>query len=185
MSPTAVDEANVGWGYYNAAQADKQAKNDDAATAKLQKSKEHSTKAVEKDPKLDAAYVNLGSAHNSLGEHDQAVVALDKAVQIHSDWAIALNQLGVAHRGLGNMTMALTQFNRVVTIDGNNVMGLFNLGSAQHATGDKKGAKQTQARLKKLNPALADELGSIIAGKLIDAGKQKIREKIRIPGIPF
>jgi hypothetical protein len=79
----------------------------------------------------------------------------------------------------------LTQFNRVVTLDGNNVIGLFNLGSAQNATGDKKGAKNTQKRLQKLNPALADQLGNAIAGKVIDAGKQKLREKIRIPGLPF
>jgi cytochrome c-type biogenesis protein CcmH/NrfG len=81
--------------------------------------------------------------------------------------------------------MALTQFNRVVALDGNNVTGLFNLGSAQHASGDKKGAKKTQERLRKLNPALANQLGSILAGKAIDAGKREIRKKIPIPRIPF
>ena len=185
LSPTPVDRTNVGWGYYNAAQADKAAKNEVAADAKLEKGKESLQLAVKEDPNFDAAYMNLGATHNQLGEHEEAVAALDKAVTLRSDWVIALNQLGMAYRGTNNLSMALTQFNRVVTIDGNNVMGLFNLGSAQYANGDKKDAKKTQARLKKLNPALADQLGNIIAGALIDEGKRQIRNKIRIPGLPF
>jgi tetratricopeptide (TPR) repeat protein len=185
MSPSATEDSNVGWAYYNAAQEDKAAKNDAAAAEKLGKGKQSLETAVKKDPNLDAAYLNLGSTYNGLGEHDNAVNALNEANRIHGDWAIALNQLGIAYRGLNNLTMALTQFNRVVTIDGNSVVGLFNLGSTQYATGDKKGAKKTQDRLKKIRPDLADQLGMIIAGKLIDAGTNEIRKKIPIPRIPF
>lgn len=185
LSPNAVDDTNVGWGYYNSAQVDKQNKNDAQATAKLEKSREAHQTAVEKDPKLDAAYVNLGSTNNALGDFEAAVAALNIALSLRSDWVIALNQLGVGYRGLNNLPLALTQFNRVVALDGNNVAGLFNLGSAQYASGDKKGAQKTQERLKKLNPALANQLGTILAGKAIEAGKQEIRKKIRVPRIPF
>ena len=184
ISPTAIDDNNAGWGYYNSAQADKAAKNDAAANEKLAKGKTSFESAAQKDPKLDAAYVNLGSTNNALGDFTAAVAALTIAVGLRES-VIAVNQLGVGYRGLGNMNMALSQFNRVVTLDGNNVIGLFNLGSAQYATGDKKGAKNTQTRLKKLDPALADRLGNVIAGKLIDVGTQKLRQKIRIPGLPF
>ncbi|MEO8041809.1 MAG: hypothetical protein ABI646_04270, partial [Acidobacteriota bacterium] len=73
------------------------------------------------------------------------------------------------------------------SLDGNNVAGLFNLGSAQFASGDKKGAKRTQERLKKLNPALAGRLDNILNGKaIIDDTKRKIESKIpRVPKIPF
>jgi len=101
------------------------------------------------------------------------------------DWGIASNQLGLGYRGLNNLSAALQQFNRVVAIDGNNVMGLFNLGSTQYASGDKKGAKKSQDRLKKINPDLANRLGNVIAGKLIDEGTRRIKDKIKIPGIPF
>ncbi len=185
MSTSAVDDTNVGWAYYNAAQADKAAKNDAEAKVKLEKGKTSLQAAVQKDPNLDAAYMNLGSTQNSLGEHEEAVVSLNQAVKLHNDWAVALNQLGLAYRGTNNLAMALMQFDRVVTLDGNNVAGLFNLGSAQYANGDKKGAQRTQTRLKKLRPDLANMLGNVIAGKVIDFGTQKIREKIRIPGIPF
>lgn len=185
MSPTAEDQSNVGWAYYNSAQADKAAKNDAAAKEKLEKGKASLQVAVQKDPNLDAAHMNLGSTYNSLGEHDKAVLSLNEAVRLHNDWVIALNQLGLAYRGTNNLSLALNSFNRVVVLDGNNVSGLFNLGSTQYATGDKKGAQKTQARLKKIRPDLADQLGSIIAGKAIEYGTQKLKEKVRIPGIPF
>ncbi|MBC7899222.1 MAG: tetratricopeptide repeat protein [Saprospiraceae bacterium] len=185
ISPTAVDDTNVGWGYYNSAQADKQAKNDAAAKAKLEKSKMSLQSAVQKDPNLDAAHLNLGSTYNGLGEHDSAVKSLDQANKLHGDWAIAINQLGLAYRGLNNLTAALQQFNRVVSLDGNSVNGLFNLGSTQYASGDKKGAKKTQDKLKKVNPDLANQLGNIIAGKLIEAGTNELKKKVKIPGIPF
>jgi tetratricopeptide (TPR) repeat protein len=180
LSPAAVDDTNVGWGYYNSAQVDKQNKKDAEASAKLQKGRESLQTAVQKDPKLDAAYVNLGSTNNALGDFQAAVTALNVALSLRRDWVIALNQLGVGYRGLNNLTMALTQFNRVVALDGNNVSGLFNLGSAQFASGDKKGAQKTQARLKTLNPALADQLGNVIAGKLVEAGTKEIKKKIPI-----
>ena len=185
MGTSAVDDTNVGWAYYNAAQADKAAQNDAEAKVKLEKGKESLQVAVQKDPNLDAAYMNLGSTQNSLGEHDEAVLSLNQAVRLHNDWAIALNQLGLAYRGTNNLSMALSQFDRVVTLDGNNIAGLFNLGSTQYASGDKRGAKRTQDRLRRLNPDLANRLGNIIAGRLIDEGTRRIMNKIRIPGIPF
>ena len=187
LSPNAVDDTNVGWGYYNSAQVDKQNKKDAEATAKLQKSKESHQAAVQKDPKLDAAYMNLGSTNNALGDFEAAVAALNIALSLRKDWVIAINQLGLGYRGLNNLTAAIQQFNRVVTLDGNNVAGLFNLGSAQFASGDKKGAKKTQERLKKINPAMAGRLDSILSGKaVIDETKRKIESKIpKVPRLPF
>lgn len=187
LSPAAVDNSNLGWAYYNSAQVDKQNKKDAEANAKLQKGKESLQVAVEKDPKLDAAYLNLGSTNNSLGDFQGAVAALNTALSLRSDWVIAINQLGLGYRGLNNLSAAIQQFNRVVTLDSNNVAGLFNLGSAQYASGDKKGAKKTQERLKKLNPALAGQLDGILSGKVIvDETKRKIESKIpKVPKLPF
>ncbi|MFN2412245.1 MAG: tetratricopeptide repeat protein [Pyrinomonadaceae bacterium] len=185
ISPTAIDDTNVGWAYYNAAQADKAAKNDAAAKTNLEKSKASLQSAVQKDPKLDAAYVNLGSTHNSLGEYDAAIVALNTAIGLHNDWVIALNQLGLAYRGQNNLPMALQVLNRAVSLDTNNVVSLFTLGSTQFAAGDKKAARKTQDRLKKINPVLADRLGGIIAGKAINEAERQIRNRIRIPRFPY
>jgi len=185
LSPSAIDNTNLGWGYYNAAQEDKAQKKDAEATAKLEKSKNALETATTQDPKLDAAYMNLGSTNNALGNYDAAVTALNVALTLHKDWVIAVNQLGLGYRGKNDLQMALAQFNRAVNLDGNYVYGLFNLGSTQYATGDKKGAKKTQDRLKRLDPGLADRLGNVIAGRLIDAGTNEIRKKIKIPGFPY
>ncbi len=185
LSPNAVDYTNLGWAYYNQGQIDKQNKREAEAQANFALAKTNHQKAVELDPKLDAAYLNLGSANNGLGDYDGAVAALNTANTLKPDWAIALNQLGLGYRGQNNLSAALQQFNRVVVLDGNNVMGLFNLGSTQYASGDKKGAKKSQDRLKKINPDLANRLGNVIAGKLIDEGTRRIKDKIKIPGLPF
>jgi len=187
LSPSAVDDSNLGWAYYNSAQMDKQNKKDAEAAAKLQKGRESLQVAVQKDPKLDAAYMNLGSTNNALGDFQAAVAALNIALSLRSDWVIAINQLGLGYRGMNNLSAAIQQFNRVVTLDGNNVAGLFNLGSAQFASGDKKGAKKTQDRLKKINPQLAVQLDNILSGKaVVDDAKRKIESKIpKVPRIPF
>ena len=187
ISPTAIDDNNVGWGYYNSAQADKAAKNEPAANEKLKKGKASFETAVQKDPKLDAAYVNLGSTNNALGDFQAAVTALNIALSLRRDWVIAINQLGVGYRGLNNLSSAIDQFKRVTELDANNVIGLYNLGEAYSASGNKKEAKKVQDQLRKLNPAMAGRLGDVISGKtLIDETKRKIQQKIpRIPRFPY
>lgn len=187
ISPTAIDDNNAGWAYYNGAQADKNAKNEAASKEKLQKSKTSFETAVQKDPKLDAAYVNLGSTNNALGDFQAAVAALNIALRLRKDWVIAINQLGVGYRGLNNLSAAVEQFKRVTSLDVNNVLGLYNLGEAYAASGNKKEAKKVQDRLRKLNPELAGRLTNIISGKvIIDETKRKIEQKIpRIPRLPF
>jgi superkiller protein 3 len=185
LDSSAVDNTNLGWAYYNAAKIDKKNGDEEAAKAKFELARTYLGTAVQQDPKLDAAYVNLGSTNNELGDHQAAVEALNKANELHPNWTIALNQLGLSYRGMNNLSAALTAFNAAVDADGNYVNGLFNLGSTQNAAGDKKGAKKTQDRLKKLDSQLAATLGNIIAGKLIEAGTNEIKKKIRIPGIPF
>ncbi len=140
---------------------------------------------MQKDPKLDGAYLNLGSTNNALGDHEAAIAALNMALSLHSDWVIALNQLGLGYRGTNNLRAAVNTFERAVNLDGNYVPGLFNLGSAQYASGDKKGAKRTQARLKRLDAALAEQLGNIIAGRVIDEGRRQIERKIPRPRLPI
>lgn len=187
LSPAPVDNNNAGWGYYNAARADKAANREKEATVKLQLAKEYLEKAVNEDPEMEAAYLNLGSTNNSLGDYAAAAKYLQKALEINRDWIIALSQLGLAYRGLNDLNNALAQFQRVTALDGNNVFGLYNLGEIYYLTGNKKEARKIQDRLQRLNPTMAGRLGDIISGKIvIDAAKQKIDSKIpRVPRIPF
>lgn len=182
LNPDAIDEANMGWAYYNRGQALSKEKKDDEAAEQFALSKASSQRAVELDPKLDGAYLNLGAANNSTGDYEAAKLALNTALARRSDWVPALNQLGQTHLGLKDAAGAVAQFNRVLNIDGNNVMGLYGLGTAEYSRGNKKEAKKAQDRLKKIDPKMAEQLGNVIAGKAIDAGVNEIRRRIRIPG---
>ena len=187
LSPTAVDNNNTGWAYYNAARWDKSQNKDQEATAKLELGKQYLEQSVEQDPQLDAAHLNLGATKNSLGDHEGAQESLKKALELHKDWVIALNQLGLAFRGQNDLNNALAQFQRVSNLDANNQFGLLNLGEVYHLTGNKKEAKKVQDRLKKINPALASQLNSFFSGKaVVDDAKRKIESKVpKIPGIRF
>jgi tetratricopeptide (TPR) repeat protein len=187
LSPNAVDNNNAGWGYYNAARFDLAEKRDTEATAKLELGKQYLETAVQQDPKMEAAHMNLGATRNSLGDYQGAVAALNTALALNRDWVIALNQLGLAYRGSNDLTNALAQFQRVSTLDANNAFGLVNLGQVYHLTGNKKEAKKVQDRLKKIDPALASQLDSFFSGKAaVDEAKRKIESKVpRGPGIRF
>lgn len=180
LSPTAIDYTNTGWAYYNAAQADKQAQKDAEAAANYEIGKAFLQKAVTSDPKLDAAYLNLGSTYNALGDYQTAVTTLNQAVNLHNDWVIALNQLGVGYRGLNNLSAAATAFNRVLALDGANINGLFYLGEVQYALGNKKEARRLQQKLSSLNPDLAGHLNRILDGKEV---LNDLKNKV--PKIPF
>lgn len=185
LNPEAIDQANMGWAYYNRGQALKNEEKMDEAAEQFELSKASSQKAVELDPKLDGAYLNLGSANNSLGDYEAAKIALNTALSLRNDWLPVMNQLGQSHLGLKDAAGAVDQFNRVLNIDSNNVLGLYGLGSAEYARGNKKEARKAQERLKKIDPQMAERLGNVIAGKVIDAGINQLKRKVRIPGLPF
>jgi len=181
ISPTAIDTNNAGWAYYNKGNAETVAKNDTAAKEDYAKAKTNLEVATQKDPKLDAAYLNLGSTHNALGEFQLAVSVLQTALGLHSGWTIASNQLGVGYRGMGDLVNAVATFKQVVALDGRNTFGLYGLGEAYNASGNKKEAKKVNDKLKKIDPTLASRLDNVIAGKAIDAATQQIKNKVKVP----
>ncbi len=184
LSPSAIDNTNLGWAYYNAGYTQTTAKNDEAAKVNFEQSKIFLQKAVEQDPKLDAAYLNLGSTHNALGEYQEAVNSLNTAVSLHPKWAIALNQLGVGFRGLKDFVNAIATFKQVIGLDSKSVRSLFNLGETYFASGNKKEAKKVYDQLKKIDPNMALNLDNVLSGKINDA-TQQIQNKVpKIPKFP-
>lgn len=186
LGHAAADDSNVGWAYYNAGNEAKAKKDDAAAKDDYDKGRVALEQSVKEDPKLDAAYLNLGSTYNALGEFQLAVSVLNTALVLHNDWVIALNQLGVGYRGAGDIASAIAQFQRATTLDTDNIFGLFRLGEAYNASGNKKEAKKVQDRLKRIDPSVAAQLENVLSGKAaIDAAKQQIKKAIKIPGIPY
>ena len=190
MSPTAIDNSNVAWGYYNAGNSLSAAKNEPAAKADYEQAKVYSQKAVQQDPKCNAAYVNLGATHNALGEFQAAVQVLNTVLGLNPNWLVAVNQLGVGYRGLNDLANAVATFKHAVELDGKNTFGLYNLGEAYNASGNKKEAKKVNDRLRKIDPTLSARLDNVLAGRAIDAATQQVQQKVpakvpKMPRLPF
>jgi tetratricopeptide (TPR) repeat protein len=192
LTPAAISNSNIAWAYYNYAisQTDP-----NAARANLELSRAFAEKAIAQDPRLDAAYLNLGSTQNKLGNFQAAINALKIALEIRRDWTIAANQLGIGYRGLGDFVNAIATFKQLTDRDPSYTFGLFNLGEAYNASGDKKSARKVQERLKKLDPTLGNMLSDVFAGKIPvptgvtspEAAKQKVVDKVKqkVPRIPY
>jgi len=163
LSPSAVDNTNLGWAYYNAARVDQKNGDEAAAKAKYELARTYLNTATQQDPNLDAAYMNLGSTSNALGDHQAAADALNTAVKLHPNWVIAMNQLGLSYRGLNNLVAAIDLFKRVTALDSRNVFGMYNLGEVYHLTGNKKEAKKVQDSLKELDRAFATKLDHMLS----------------------
>ncbi|MBV9241115.1 MAG: tetratricopeptide repeat protein [Acidobacteria bacterium] len=186
MTPTAVDDSNVGWAYYNAGKFQASAKNDTQAKADYDLAQTFAQRAVTLDPRLDAAYLNLGATQNALGLFQLSVQTLTTALGLHSNWVIALNELGYGYRGAGDYAHAISTYQQVVGLDNRNVFGLFGLSEAFFASGKKKDAKRVADQLRQVDPGTAAKLDLVIAGKVVDAATDKIRQKTpKIPRFPY
>lgn len=184
IDPSAVQNSNLGWAYYNSGQAKAAAKDNDGAKADYEKSKAYSEQAKEQDPKLSAPYLNMGSTYNALGEFQAAVHILNSGLGLNSNWGLALNQLGVGYRGLNDLNNAISTFKRVVDMNGNDRFGLYNLGEAYFASGNKKEAKRINDRLRKIDPTLAGALNDVFEGRIPALGNIPLTPRVNVPRVP-
>lgn len=184
LSPNAVDNNNSGWAYYNAARSDKKNNRQQEAVANLQLGKLYLETAVQQDPNMEAAYLNLGATKNEQGDHAGAQQDLKKALELEKDWVLAMNQLGLAYRGTNDLNSAIAQFERVANLDSNNAFGLVNLGETYFLAGKKKDAKRIKDRLSRIDPALGNRLDDIIDGKILINEAKKNIPGINLPRVP-
>jgi len=155
------------------------------AKANYELAQSFSQKAVSLDPKLDAAYLNLGATQNALGSFQAAIQTLTTALGLHGNWVIAMNELGYGYRGSGDLAHAISTYQLAVNADPKNVFGLYGLSESFFASGDKKNAKKAADQLRKVDPTVAAKLDAVLAGKIIDTTKQKVQQKIpKIPHFP-
>ncbi|MDQ3179690.1 MAG: tetratricopeptide repeat protein, partial [Acidobacteriota bacterium] len=130
-SPNVLDYTNLGWAYYNSAQADLRVNRQDDAVAKLKLGKDALQKAVALRPDFAPPYMNLGITLTDLGEYQAAVEAFTRATELRKNWVFAVNELGIAYRKLNDFDNAAKQFQKAVEIDDKYVVGYFNLGEAE------------------------------------------------------
>lgn len=165
LTPDAIDLANVGWAYLNAARKESRLSNQTEARNDLVSGREILRQAVESNPQLAAALLNLGIVYNELGEYENAVEILKKANALRQDWLTAVSELGTAYLKSNDYSAAAIQFQKAIELDENFAPGYQNLGEAQYKLGRKKDAKKTLEKLRQINPELAPKLQKVLKGK--------------------
>ena len=89
------------------------------------------------DPNHAAAHARLGFGYQALGDHQQAVYHLRRAIQMENDDSQTHTALGVSLAYLGEFEQAQQQFQRAVEIDPNN----------QDAQGNLKRLKRKKTKI--------------------------------------
>jgi tetratricopeptide (TPR) repeat protein len=168
LDVSGVDNANLGWAYYNAARADIAAGRTQEARPKLEKAKINLQKAAAGNSNFVAGpMLNLGMALTDLGEYPAAIDVLNKVVKKEPKWVFALNELGIAYRKQNNFKEAAAQFKRAIDKDKNFAFAYFNLGEAEFKAGNLGEARKAWDALKKMGRAdLAAQLDVATNGGL-------------------
>jgi len=83
---------------------------------------------VEREQRLPAPFVNLGIAHNKLGDDKAAEVNLIKALKLDINHAVANNELGLLYRRTGKFNAAKTAYQNALQKHPEYVPAIRNLG---------------------------------------------------------
>ena len=79
-------------------------------------------------PQNSSVLFNLGICYNELGQYDEAVIRLKRAVQLDPDYAHAWVGIGNAYYRMGKPELALNAFEKAVALDPNDGYTRRNLG---------------------------------------------------------
>ncbi len=100
-----------------------------------------------KEPKLAAAYANMGNVQQQLGEQQKAEQAWRKALELRPDWAAVYNQLGIFYRQQGRFSEALTMYQQAIAADEGHAKSQRNIAILyEFYLGDEKLALQHYRR---------------------------------------
>jgi superkiller protein 3 len=158
MKPDAISFANLGWTHYQESQYHLSWNRTDRQKESLLKAKEALETAIGKDDKLVAAYLNLGITLNDLGEANEAIRVLKKAVDLRKDWVFAVNELATSYALAGDSNNAIKYFKQAIKMDKNYALAIYGLGDSELARNNIKEAKKAHSQLKNLDNNLAKKL---------------------------
>ena len=153
-TPQYIDYTNLGWAYYNVAQANLRERNEADYKLNLGKARDAFVRAnsLNPVPKVAAAInMNLGMTLTDLGDYPGSIAALKKATDLQRDWIPAINELGIAYRKNGDLENAVKQFKRAIELDDKFAVAYYNLAEAEFRRNNLKEAKKSYEKLKSMN----------------------------------
>lgn len=105
---------------------------------------------------LGCFFNNLGNSYKSVGQMDQALLELTRAVQINPTLAEARTNLGNIFLQKGQIEQAVREYRQALRILPNDPKTLNNLGNAYLQQNDLESAAQTYLRALDFDPTLTD-----------------------------
>lgn len=131
--------------YYFRGKAYRSTRQFDLAVADFQK-------ATEADPKMDAAFAELGGTYQSKDQHAKAVAAFTQAIAIKGNNADYFYGRCVSHSWLGNYGAAISDCEAASRLRPGSADLLGTLGRLYEDAGQKQKAIETYRRALALNP---------------------------------
>ena len=102
-------------------------------------------RGLELDPKIPAAYFDLGNAHIMLDDLSSALDSFERATNLKPDFWEALNNQALVLYEMGNADEAIRRWRAVLKLE-NNAEPMLALAAALHQKGDDSDVPITMAR---------------------------------------
>ncbi|MFM9903771.1 MAG: tetratricopeptide repeat protein [Pyrinomonadaceae bacterium] len=154
-----LDQANLGWAYYNSARIDIENKDAASAAPKLEMAKTALVKAIAESPAIaDGALQNLGAVQIDQGDFTGAIASLTKVVDKHPEWFFSRYALGTAYYKVNDFNNSAKWLRLVVDAQPNYIPALSSLGYAEIKRKNGKEVRQIIERLKPLDLLAAAKL---------------------------
>lgn len=140
--------------------------------------------AIELDPRLIDAHLNLGNLHRARGELDAAIAAYRRVLEIAPNHAAAFNNLGNVYTQQNKKPEALECYRAAVRENPGFALAHFNLSGALQESGQLDAALYHCHRATELdpsNPEAHNSLGYVLARlNLADAAKESYRRALAL-----
>ena len=117
-------------------------------------------KMTKENPDDVAAWTSLGNLYFDSGNHQKAITAYTRSLELNPNNANVMTDLGVMYRRTGQPRKAIESFDKAAKIDPKHETALFNKGIVfMHDLNDLDGAIQAWQELVKRNPAATSPTG--------------------------
>src|SRR5262249_34617832 len=95
----------------------------------------HFKEVTRLDPLRAGAYVNLGAVLNLLNQHDEAISALRRGIQIDVNRVVGYYNLGLVHRRKGQLDMAIQAYREAIRLNPRMADAHLNLANVYYDKG--------------------------------------------------
>lgn len=142
------------------------------------------TDCLKKSPHKSRPYTNLGLAYSDLGEYDEAVHLLEKAVQLDQKDASAYFNYGIALQKKGEINRAIGMLKKSLEIDPTFNMPFYTLGVIYFEKGEYKDSMEAFKKFVEAFPFFPEAHHSLgiayAAQKQFDQAVAEFESEIRI-----